>query len=65
MKNTPAFRRVHAKTGSYTGIMALAGYLQRTDGHELAFAIMNQNHLAGSAARKFQDAVCAELMQPE
>jgi D-alanyl-D-alanine carboxypeptidase/D-alanyl-D-alanine-endopeptidase (penicillin-binding protein 4) len=65
MKNTPAFRRVHAKTGTFTGITALAGYLHTAGGHELAFAIMNQNQLSATAARKFQDAVCAELVHPD
>ena len=38
MKNTPAFRNVHAKTGSFTAINALAGYLKMKNGHTLAFA---------------------------
>ena len=41
---TPAFRQVHAKTGSYTGINALAGYLKTTEGHWVAFAIMTHRH---------------------
>ncbi len=58
---TPAFRRVHAKTGSYTGINSLAGYLQTADGHWVAFAIMTQNVLSGRQARRFQDSVCTLL----
>ena len=54
-------RNVHAKTGSYTGINCLAGYLQADNGHWIAFAIMNQNVLSGRKARAFQDAVCGEL----
>lgn len=60
---TPAFRCVHAKTGSYTGINCLAGYLKRQDGHWIAFAIMNQNVLSGRGARAFQDKVCLELVK--
>ena len=60
---TPAFRKVHAKTGTYTGISSLAGYLQTADGHWVAFAIMNQNVLSGRQARAFQDALCTELVQ--
>lgn len=60
---TPAFRKVHAKTGTYTGISSLAGYLQTADGHWVAFAIMNQNVLSGRQARAFQDALCTELIQ--
>ena len=60
---TPAFRQVHAKTGSYTGINALAGYLKTTEGHWVAFAIMTQNVLSARQARAFQDAVCLEVVK--
>lgn len=60
---TPAFRQVHAKTGSYTGINALAGYLKTADGHWVAFAILTQNVLSGRQARAFQDAVCLEVVK--
>ena len=63
MKNTSALRNVHAKTGSFTAINALAGYLKMKNGHEVAFAIMNQNVLSGREARKFQDAVCDMLIR--
>ena len=59
---TPGFRRVHAKTGTYTGVSCLAGYLQAKNGHWVAFAIMNQNTLSGRKARQFQDAVCYEVI---
>ena len=62
-RGTPVYRNVHAKTGSYTGINALAGYLQTRSGHWIAFAIMNQNVLSGRKARAFQDAVCMELFK--
>ena len=59
---TPGFRRVHAKTGTYTGVSCLAGYLQAKNGHWVAFAIMNQNTLSGRKARRLQDAVCLEVI---
>ena len=62
MKNTPAFRNVHAKTGSFTAINALAGYLKMKNGHTLAFAIMNQNVLSAAKARAFQDKVCEVII---
>lgn len=62
MKNTPAFRNVHAKTGSFTAINALAGYLKMKNGHEVAFAIMNQNVLSAAKARAFQDKVCEVII---
>ncbi len=55
---TASYRNVHAKTGSVKAISCLAGYLQRRDKHQIAFAIMNQNVLSGKEARTFQDAVC-------
>jgi len=60
-RGTLSYKKVHAKTGSYTAINCLAGYLQIKNGHEIAFAIMNQNILSGAVARAFQDAVCDEI----
>ena len=57
-KGTPSHKNVHAKTGSFTAVNCLAGYLKARNGHEIAFAIMNQNALSGREARAFQDAVC-------
>ena len=62
MKSTPTFRNVHAKTGSFTAINALAGYLRMKNGHEVAFAIMNQNVLSAAKARAFQDKVCEVII---
>ena len=58
MKEGKAYKNVHAKTGSFTAINALAGYLKMENGHEVAFAIMNQNMLSAAKARAFQDKVC-------
>ena len=52
-RGTPSYKNVHAKTGSFTAINCLAGYLRTTNGHEIAFAIMNQNVLSGAKARAF------------
>lgn len=60
-KGTLSHRNVRAKTGSFTAINCLAGYAEAADGHEIAFAIMNQNALSGREARAFQDAVCEEI----
>lgn len=62
-KGTPSYKKVHAKTGSFTAINCLAGYLKADNGHQIAFAIMNQNVLSGREARKFQDTVCDILIQ--
>ena len=63
MKPGRAYKNVHAKTGSFTGINALAGYAQAANGHILAFSIMNQNVLSGRKARIFQDQVCEVLCE--
>ena len=60
---TPGFKRVHAKTGSYTGVNCLAGYLQTKSGHWVAFAVMVQNALSARAARALQDAICLEIIK--
>ena len=63
MKQTKAYKNVHAKTGSYTAINALAGYLKASNGHDIAFVIMNQNVLSAAKARDFQDKVCGVLCE--
>ena len=60
-KGTAAHRNVNAKTGSFTGISTLAGYLKTKKGHNVAFAIMNQNAMSLSKAREFQNKVCEIL----
>lgn len=62
-RGTRSYKNVHAKTGSFTAINCLAGYLRADNGHEIAFAIMNQNALSGRDARAFQDAVCDEVIR--
>jgi D-alanyl-D-alanine carboxypeptidase/D-alanyl-D-alanine-endopeptidase (penicillin-binding protein 4) len=57
-EGTPSYKNVHAKTGTISGISCLAGYCTAANGHELVFAIMNQNMLSSREARLFQDAVC-------
>lgn len=63
MQQGKAYKNVHAKTGSYTAINALAGYLKAANGHEIAFAIMNQNVLSAAKAREFQNKVCEVLCE--
>ena len=50
--------RIVAKTGSMTGVSTLAGYAKATNGHTLAFVIMNQQVMKLSQARAWQDKVC-------
>ncbi|MBQ5871934.1 MAG: D-alanyl-D-alanine carboxypeptidase, partial [Bacteroidaceae bacterium] len=52
---------VRAKTGSVSGIASLAGYITASNGHILAFAIINQGVAPLSTGRAFQDNICIEL----
>ena len=61
MKNTAAYRNVRAKTGTLTGISSLAGYATAANGHQLAFAIINQGVVRAKDGKAFQDKVCALL----
>lgn len=63
MRKTKAYRKVHAKTGTVTGVSALAGYAKAPNGHQLAFVIINQNVMKTRQARVFQDKVCQVLCQ--
>ena len=58
MKKSKAYKNVHAKTGTVTGVSSLAGYAKALNGHQLAFAIINQNVMKSRQARTFQDKVC-------
>jgi len=64
MAGTPAQGNVRAKTGTVTGVSALAGYCTAPNGHRLAFSIINQGIRRSSEGRNFQDRVCVALCQP-
>ena len=61
MKNTPAARNVHAKTGTVAGVSSLAGYVTTHDGRLLAFAILLNGVSSQKEGRHFQDRVCVAL----
>jgi serine-type D-Ala-D-Ala carboxypeptidase/endopeptidase (penicillin-binding protein 4) len=56
MIGAPADGHCHAKTGTLHDVSALAGYCFARDGHELAFAIL-QNSIDPTAAHPLQDAM--------
>ncbi|WP_431677081.1 D-alanyl-D-alanine carboxypeptidase/D-alanyl-D-alanine endopeptidase [Kitasatospora sp. KL5] len=60
MRGTAAEGRVHAKTGSMTGVDALAGYVERADGRTLAFAVL-VNNFNGTGPRPVIDAFAVRL----
>lgn len=66
MKGTPAAGRVHAKTGTMSGVSCLSGYAPAADGRTLAFSILVNGYVGSSApARDLQDKVCIELVSPD
>ena len=61
MAGTVAERKIHAKTGTVSGICTLAGYAHARNGHTLAFVIFNQSIMASKLARRWQNKVCELL----
>ncbi|MBQ2179608.1 MAG: D-alanyl-D-alanine carboxypeptidase/D-alanyl-D-alanine-endopeptidase [Prevotella sp.] len=64
MKGTFAEENVKAKTGTVTGISALAGYCTSANGHLLCFSIINQGIMKSDSGRNFQNKVCNALCAP-
>jgi D-alanyl-D-alanine carboxypeptidase/D-alanyl-D-alanine-endopeptidase (penicillin-binding protein 4) len=44
MKNTPAERNLHAKTGTTNEVIGLAGYVTAVNGEILAFSFLYNGH---------------------
>ncbi|MBO4662472.1 MAG: D-alanyl-D-alanine carboxypeptidase/D-alanyl-D-alanine-endopeptidase [Bacteroidaceae bacterium] len=61
MKGTPAAKNVHAKTGTVTGVVSLAGYYRASNGHNMCFSIINQGIHTSGVGRNFQDSICVLL----
>jgi serine-type D-Ala-D-Ala carboxypeptidase/endopeptidase (penicillin-binding protein 4) len=61
--NTPAVGRVHAKTGTLSGVSALSGYIHTYSGETLIFSILFQNFtLSPNRFRRLQDEICNILV---
>lgn len=60
MRGTPAEGRVHAKTGSLTGVSGLSGYVDTAAGERLAFSMVTNNSI-GIDAKSIEDAVAVRL----
>lgn len=64
MRHGHAHGNVYAKTGTVTGVSALAGYCTAANGHTLCFSIINMGIRKASIGRGFQDRVCEALCRP-
>lgn len=64
MRRGHAHNNVKAKTGTVTGVSALAGYCTAANGHVLCFSIINMGIRHSSSGRNFQDRVCEALCRP-
>lgn len=61
MAGTVAEHKIHAKTGTVSGVCTLAGYAKARNGHTLAFVLFNQNVMTSRLARHWQNKVCELL----
>ncbi|MBR1464201.1 MAG: D-alanyl-D-alanine carboxypeptidase/D-alanyl-D-alanine-endopeptidase [Prevotella sp.] len=64
MKNGFAHQNVKAKTGTVTGVSALAGYCTAANGHLLCFSIINMGIRKAETGRSFQNKICNALCAP-
>jgi hypothetical protein len=64
IRATHAEGNVRAKTGTVTGVSALAGYLNAPNNHFICFSIINMGIRQAATGRNFQDQVCAALCRP-
>ena len=57
-KNSFAYKKVRAKTGTVKGVCTLAGYANASNGHRYAFVILNSGLQSSRPMREWQDKVC-------
>lgn len=63
MTEGSAYKNVTAKTGTVSGVSCLAGYATASNGHTLAFSIMNNGLIKVATGRAFQDRLCQYLCE--
>lgn len=61
MTEGSAYGNVQAKTGTVEGCSCICGYVTASNGHKLAFSIMNNGVLKSKTGRDYQDRICQEL----
>lgn len=62
MGGTPAQDKVHAKTGSMSGVTSITGYATASDGHQLAFSSIF-NGFTSQPPQDLEDAIAVRLAQ--
>jgi D-alanyl-D-alanine carboxypeptidase/D-alanyl-D-alanine-endopeptidase (penicillin-binding protein 4) len=62
MRGTAAEGKVHAKTGSLTGVSGLSGYVDTAGGERLVFSMVTNNSI-GIDAKVIEDAVAIRLAE--
>lgn len=62
MRGTAAEGRVHAKTGSLTGVSSLSGYVTTADGQQWVFSMVTNNSI-GVNLKALEDTVAIRLAQ--
>ena len=64
MTKSAAFKQVHAKTGTLTGVSALSGLVNSKNNHRIIFSILMQNFPGDQQeARRIQDRLCEIIYQ--
>ncbi len=58
MKGTSSYHNIHAKTGTVSHVISLAGYLISPTNHLIAFSIISNGCEDKSEARAFHDRIC-------
>lgn len=63
LRGTAADGNVRAKTGTVTSVKTLAGFCTASNGHRLAFCILNQGAIYASQANALQDRICRAMCE--
>ncbi len=63
LRGTAADSNVRAKTGTVTSVKTLAGFCTASNGHRLAFCILNQGTIRASQANGLQDRICRAMCE--
>lgn len=63
LRGTAAAGNVRAKTGTVTGVKTLAGFCTASNGHRLAFCILNEGVIHAAQASAIQNRICRAMCE--